>query len=526
MKDYLYYLFDEKLSGDDLSTVKEQICATGAKVVDLSPSEKNIRKRLKELKGKKKYALVVGNSVETQRAAMKAKVQFCGWLDGTTPEQSLKTLPYRQLLKDIKLLPLLSQPYPYYLYNRLTRHIRKYTRWVHFKQIRGVSHKPKHSIVQHVCINCGETYEGNFCPTCGQSNKTERFDLKNLLKNFLSEAINIEHGFLRNFLELFWRPGYMMRDYLAGRRKDYHKPFQTLFVMTTIYLITAHLLDPASFVKQKKEPNLEEIPEIVQKMTTDSLNAEVIPQLNTINKLANEIIAIKRKYNTEMALEMADSILKSQHSGIFMSTKDSILLMSQVEAGMSRADSVKLSIVLLDNLNDNNSIWATLAKMAARNAAVVEKFKEKYYHEGTILYSMGELVIGFFDMNKAVSIIMIIPILVFCTRRSFRYTLVNMRTNLAEYIIVFTIFGGQILWLQFFTLLGTQTSDFTPGFDLGAGMAVMIWDMKQFFNLGWKETMKRCLIYMSANTIVFVFFITGFISIFTSIFMWVLYQFT
>ena len=79
MKDYLYYLFEKKINSAELSSVKEEICASGAKVIDILPTKKNINRRLKELKGPKKYALLIGNTVESQQAAQKARVHFCGW---------------------------------------------------------------------------------------------------------------------------------------------------------------------------------------------------------------------------------------------------------------------------------------------------------------------------------------------------------------------------------------------------------------------------------------------------------------
>ena len=156
MKDYLYYLFDEKLSGTELSEVKEKLCELGAKVIDLTPSKKTINKRLKELKGPKKYALMIGNNVEAQQAAKEASVHFCGWLNGSTDATAFQALPFRQLLKDIRLLPLLSQPYPYHNYGWLGNTVKKYTRWVHFKQIKGLSHKPKHSSEEYVCARTAE----------------------------------------------------------------------------------------------------------------------------------------------------------------------------------------------------------------------------------------------------------------------------------------------------------------------------------------------------------------------------------
>ena len=530
MKDYLYYLFDESISGDELSAVKEQLCTEGAKVVDMPPTKKDINKRLKELKGPKRYTLVVGNTVEAQKAARDANVAFCGWLNGTTTEEAFKELPYRQLLRDIKLLPLLSQPYPYRHLGWIGKPIQKFTRWVHFKQIKGLSHKPKQNIEEHVCKNCGETYKGNFCPTCGQTHKVKRFDITDLVKNILSEAINIEHGFMRNFIELFWRPGYMMRDYLAGKRKDYHKPFQTIFVLATIYLVAAHLLDPASFAKEKDEPKIEQIPSIVQKMAADTTNNEIVPQLYEINKLATEVIAMRREQATNEALLLADSIMKNQRGrGLFMSKEDSIMVMRQVMAGMNRADTAKLSQVLMESLEDSDSKWAKFAKFGAKNAEVVEKFEENYFHEGTLLYSMVDLVKSFMGMNKAVIIILMIPVMVFCARKSFRTTRVGMKLNLAEYIVAFTIFGAQLMWLQLFSLFITQSSaDFHPtmGLDLGGSVLVLVWDLKQFYNLGWKESFKRTILYMYGYSLVFCIILTFAISVLGAAFMWVLYQIT
>ena len=31
---------------------------------------------------------------------------------------------------------------------------------------------------QHVCLNCGDSFDGNFCPRCGQDAKTKRFTLR------------------------------------------------------------------------------------------------------------------------------------------------------------------------------------------------------------------------------------------------------------------------------------------------------------------------------------------------------------
>lgn len=524
MKDYLYYLFDEKMNSAELSSVKEEICATGAKVIDVHNNPKSIKKRLKELKGYKRYALMIGNTVEAQQVAKQAKVEFCGLLDGTTQEEDFKLLPYRKLLSNIKLLPLLGQSYPYKHLGWLGQQVKKYTRWVHFKQIKGFSHKPNHSQQLHVCKNCGETYEGNFCPTCGQTHKTPRFDIKDLFKNILSEAINIEHGFMRNFLELFWRPGYMVRDYLSGKRKDYHKPFQTIFVLATIYLVAAHLLDPASFVK-KEEVKLEDLATTSKQLSESYVETNLQPWLDEIRNLTDTVIAIKREGDALMAEQMADSIIRAQGRMWKMSKQDSLFIVNRVRRGIAITDDQKLSEVMA-NEEELPGFIGWVARLSIRNMEVVEKFEERYYHEGTFLYAMVEMIKDFFDMNKALTIILMIPVMVFCARRSFRTTRVSMKTNLAEYILLFTFIGSQLLWLQLIVLLFTQTSDFAHTFDTGAGIMFLTWDLKQFFNLSWGNAFKRTLLYMGSYSILLAILLVPILSVLGSVVMWFLYQIT
>jgi hypothetical protein len=136
------------------------------------------------------------------------------------------------------------------------------------------------------------------------------------------------------------------------------------------------------------------------------------------------------------------------------------------------------------------------------------------------------MIKDFFDMNKAVAIILMIPVMVFCARRSFRTTLVSMRTNLAEYILLFTFIGSQLLWLQLITLLFTQTSNFAHSFDTGAGIMFLIWDLKQFFNLTWGDAFKRSVLYMGGYSILLAILLIPTISVLGSIVMWFLYQIT
>lgn len=92
------------------------------------------------------------------------------------------------------------------------------------------------------CLNCGTDFIGNFCPNCGQSSKTRRLTFGQALDNFLGAFVNMERGLVHTCLELLYRPGYMMYDYVKGHRVEYVKPIQLLFLLSTLYLLLKYVL--------------------------------------------------------------------------------------------------------------------------------------------------------------------------------------------------------------------------------------------------------------------------------------------
>lgn len=102
------------------------------------------------------------------------------------------------------------------------------------------------------CLNCGTTYTGNYCNRCGQSRNTPRYRLSNALKNIAGGFFNIDNGFGRTLLELLYRPGYMIRDFIGGKRVEYFRPFQTLFILAALYIMAVQLVDPEALSKKKR----------------------------------------------------------------------------------------------------------------------------------------------------------------------------------------------------------------------------------------------------------------------------------
>lgn len=91
------------------------------------------------------------------------------------------------------------------------------------------------------CLNCETDFKGKYCPNCAQKANTSRLTWKHAFEHTLGAFTNLERGFIHTCLDLFYRPGYLIRDYLNGRRADYNKPLSMLFVLATMHLIIHYI---------------------------------------------------------------------------------------------------------------------------------------------------------------------------------------------------------------------------------------------------------------------------------------------
>ena len=91
------------------------------------------------------------------------------------------------------------------------------------------------------CSNCGDQYTGRFCPQCGQAGAWDRYSWRRVLLNFLDIWGLGNRPMFRTVQELFWRPGYMIRDYLRGHRQLYFPPFKLLAVSIALMLFVNFL---------------------------------------------------------------------------------------------------------------------------------------------------------------------------------------------------------------------------------------------------------------------------------------------
>lgn len=98
---------------------------------------------------------------------------------------------------------------------------------------------------QHVCHHCGTEFTGGYCPKCSMPARWKRFNWKLLFLNFMDIWGLGNRPMFRTIRDLFWRPGYMIRDYLHGHHLSYFPPFKMLAVWTVILIFMMWLFKPS-----------------------------------------------------------------------------------------------------------------------------------------------------------------------------------------------------------------------------------------------------------------------------------------
>ena len=107
------------------------------------------------------------------------------------------------------------------------------------------------------CLNCGTDVPGRYCTNCGQENIVPHESFGHLVKEFAADLVHYDSKTLLTFKYLFTKPGFITKEYIAGKRVKFVHPIKLYifasFVFFFLYFtLTAHQNDE-SLDKNTKE---------------------------------------------------------------------------------------------------------------------------------------------------------------------------------------------------------------------------------------------------------------------------------
>lgn len=100
------------------------------------------------------------------------------------------------------------------------------------------------------CRNCGAQAPGAFCPSCGQETTIALPRATTFLREAAGRYVAFDGRMWRTLFALAFRPGFLTREYLAGRRKRYVRPSRLVLVLAIVLFAVARFFaEPDAMVR-------------------------------------------------------------------------------------------------------------------------------------------------------------------------------------------------------------------------------------------------------------------------------------
>src|SRR5215472_17392273 len=98
------------------------------------------------------------------------------------------------------------------------------------------------------CSNCRAPVTGAFCANCGQETNLRLPTLREFTREAAGRYVAFDGRFWRSLIALFFRPGRLTREYLAGRRRRYVRPARLyLFSTLVFFAVSRFFVSPLNF---------------------------------------------------------------------------------------------------------------------------------------------------------------------------------------------------------------------------------------------------------------------------------------
>ena len=109
------------------------------------------------------------------------------------------------------------------------------------------------------CANCGTEFDSNYCPMCAQKAGVGRIGWKTVRQGIMFLWGMDSRSLSYTILQLLLRPGYLISDYISGKRQVSFPPVKMLFLVAIPYLLVRFFLEQGNPSPSTAETNLSQI---------------------------------------------------------------------------------------------------------------------------------------------------------------------------------------------------------------------------------------------------------------------------
>lgn len=105
------------------------------------------------------------------------------------------------------------------------------------------------------CANCGTPVDDAYCPHCGQETAIALPTARAFLREAAGRYVAFDGRLWRTLGALFTRPGYLTREYLAGRRRRYVRPGRLFLVLSlALFAVLRFTAEPSMVFMSDGQP--------------------------------------------------------------------------------------------------------------------------------------------------------------------------------------------------------------------------------------------------------------------------------
>jgi len=108
---------------------------------------------------------------------------------------------------------------------------------------------------EKICLNCNADLVGRYCHVCGQENLEPKETVWHLVQHFFNDITHFDGKFFETVKFLMWKPGFLSKEYMAGRRMSYLNPIRMyVFTSAIFFIILFSLKKPEDMIGSGAKP--------------------------------------------------------------------------------------------------------------------------------------------------------------------------------------------------------------------------------------------------------------------------------
>ena len=134
-------------------------------------------------------------------------------------------------------------------------------------------------MIENNCPSCQSPFLGKFCNNCGEKKiESSDFTITHIIGEGFSFFTNLDSKLYQTITGLLFKPGFLTKAYIDGRRTKYMKPFQ-IFILSSIlfFIFLSHIdifLVPAKWFFEEHNADI-----VSQLMEEKNVSRDMIAQI-------------------------------------------------------------------------------------------------------------------------------------------------------------------------------------------------------------------------------------------------------